>query len=45
MQAKNKDRHNERNTPEQAVETMTGSGVDGIGANCGQGIVGFHTDL
>jgi 5-methyltetrahydrofolate--homocysteine methyltransferase len=29
------------NTPEQAVEVLSAVGVDGIGANCGQGIEGF----
>jgi 5-methyltetrahydrofolate--homocysteine methyltransferase len=38
---KNKDRTMIGNTPEQAVEVLTGIGVDGIGANCGQGIEGF----
>lgn len=38
---KNKDRTMIGNTPEQAVEVLTGVGVDGIGANCGQGIEGF----
>lgn len=36
-----KDRTMIGNTIEQAVETLTGVGVDGIGANCGQGIEGF----
>jgi 5-methyltetrahydrofolate--homocysteine methyltransferase len=38
---KNKDRTMIGNTPEQSVEVLTGVGVDGIGANCGQGIEGF----
>ncbi len=38
---KNKDRTMIGNTPEQAVEVLTGVGIDGIGANCGQGIEGF----
>jgi 5-methyltetrahydrofolate--homocysteine methyltransferase len=38
---KNKDRTMIGNTPEQAVEILTGVGVDVIGANCGQGIEGF----
>jgi methionine synthase I (cobalamin-dependent) len=38
---KNKDRTMIGNTIEQAVEVLTGVGVDGIGANCGQGIEGF----
>ncbi|MGC9325593.1 MAG: homocysteine S-methyltransferase family protein [Desulfomonilia bacterium] len=38
---KSKDRTMMGNTPEQAVEVLTGVGVDGIGANCGQGIEGF----
>lgn len=38
---KNKDRTMIGNTPEQAVEVLSGIGVDGIGANCGQGIEGF----
>jgi 5-methyltetrahydrofolate--homocysteine methyltransferase len=29
------------NTPEEAVEEMDKIGIDGIGANCGQGIEGF----
>ena len=29
------------NTPEQVVEELTAVGVDGIGANCGQGIEAF----
>jgi len=29
------------NTPEQAVEELTKIGVDGVGANCGQGIEGY----
>jgi len=36
-----KDRTMMGNTPEQAVEVLSGAGVDGIGANCGQGIEGF----
>ena len=36
-----KDRTMMGNTPEQAVEVLSGVGVDGIGANCGQGIEGF----
>ena len=29
------------NSPEEVVEELTGVGVDGIGANCGQGIEAF----
>ncbi|MBN2178366.1 MAG: homocysteine S-methyltransferase family protein [Deltaproteobacteria bacterium] len=36
-----KDRTMMGNTPEQAVEMLSGVGVDGVGANCGQGIEGF----
>jgi len=38
---KMKDRTMMGNTPEQAVEVFSRIGVDGIGANCGQGIEGF----
>ena len=38
---KMKDRTMMGNTPEQAVEVLCRTGVDGIGANCGQGIEGF----
>lgn len=38
---KDKDRTMMGNTPEQAVEALEALGVDGIGANCGQGIEGF----
>jgi 5-methyltetrahydrofolate--homocysteine methyltransferase len=38
---KQKDRTMMGNTPEQAVEVLAKIGVDGIGANCGQGIEGF----
>ncbi len=38
---KEKDRTMMGNTPEQAVEVLAKIGVDGIGANCGQGIEGF----
>lgn len=38
---KMKDRTMMGNTPEQAVEVLCRIGVDGIGANCGQGIEGF----
>ncbi|HDP23963.1 MAG TPA: methionine synthase [Deltaproteobacteria bacterium] len=38
---KGKDRTMMGNTPEDAVEVLSGVGVDGIGANCGQGIEGF----
>jgi len=38
---KNKDRTLMGNTPEQAVEALEKLDVDGIGANCGQGIDGF----
>ncbi len=37
----NKDTTLMGNTPEQAVEELTQVGVDGIGANCGQGIEGY----
>jgi len=36
-----KDRTMMGNTVEQAVEVLSGTGVDAIGANCGQGIEGF----
>jgi 5-methyltetrahydrofolate--homocysteine methyltransferase len=36
-----KDRTMMGNTAEQAVEVLSGIGVDAIGANCGQGIEGF----
>jgi 5-methyltetrahydrofolate--homocysteine methyltransferase len=38
---KAKDRTMMGNTAEQAVEVLSGTGVDAIGANCGQGIEGF----
>ena len=38
---KNKDRTMMGNKPEQAVEALVAAGADVIGANCGQGIVGF----
>lgn len=38
---KEKDHTMMGNTPEQAVEVLSKIGVDGIGANCGQGIEGF----
>ncbi len=38
---KEKDRTMMGATPEQAAETLTESGADVIGANCGQGIAGF----
>jgi 5-methyltetrahydrofolate--homocysteine methyltransferase len=38
---KEKDRTMMGNTPEQAVEILGKIGIDGIGANCGQGIEGF----
>ena len=38
---KAKDRTMMGNTAEQAVEVLSGIGVDAIGANCGQGIEGF----
>lgn len=38
---KNKDRTMVGQTPEQAVEALSKIGLDGIGANCGQGIEGF----
>ena len=38
---KMKDRTMMGNTPEQAVEVLTQTGVDALGANCGQGIEGF----
>jgi len=37
----NKDRTMMGNTPEEVVEELTKIGVDGIGANCGQGIEAF----
>lgn len=37
----NKDRTMMGNSPEEVVEELTGVGVDGIGANCGQGIEAF----
>jgi 5-methyltetrahydrofolate--homocysteine methyltransferase len=36
-----KDRTMMGSTAEQAVEVLSGTGVDAIGANCGQGIEGF----
>ncbi|MCU0577033.1 MAG: homocysteine S-methyltransferase family protein [Desulfobacterota bacterium] len=38
---KGRDRTMMGNTPEQAVEVLSSAGVDGLGANCGQGIEGF----
>lgn len=38
---KQKDRTMMGNTAEQAVDEFTKIGIDGIGANCGQGIEGF----
>ncbi len=38
---KAKDRTMTGTTPEQAVEALSAIGVDGVGANCGQGIEGF----
>lgn len=38
---KNKDRTMTGVTPEQAAEALLAAGADVIGANCGQGIVGF----
>ena len=38
---RNKDRTLMGQTPEQAVEAFVKAGVDGLGANCGQGIEGF----
>jgi methionine synthase I (cobalamin-dependent) len=37
----NKDRTMMGNSPEEVVEELRGVGVDGIGANCGQGIEAF----
>jgi len=37
----NKDRTMMGNSPEEVVGELTGVGVDGIGANCGQGIEAF----
>jgi len=37
----NKDRTMMGNSPEQVVEELAGVGVDGIGANCGQGVEAF----
>lgn len=37
----NKDTTLMGNTPEQVVEELTKVGVDGVGANCGQGIEGY----
>jgi len=37
----NKDTTLMGNTPEQAAEELTKIGVDGVGANCGQGIKGY----
>jgi methionine synthase I (cobalamin-dependent) len=37
----NKDRTMMGKSPEEVVEELTGVGVDGIGANCGQGIEAF----
>jgi 5-methyltetrahydrofolate--homocysteine methyltransferase len=36
-----KDRTMMGTTPEQVVEVLSGTGVDALGANCGQGIEGF----
>ncbi len=38
---KDKDRTMMGNTPEQALDALEPLGIDGIGANCGQGIEGF----
>jgi methionine synthase I (cobalamin-dependent) len=38
---KDKDRTLMGHTPEQAAEAFAQAGVDGLGANCGQGIEGF----
>ena len=38
---KERDRTMMGNTPEQVVEALETIGVDGVGANCGQGIEGF----
>ena len=38
---KTKDRTMMGNTPEQVVEVLSRIGLDGLGANCGQGIEGF----
>jgi len=38
---KNLDRTMMGTTPEQAVQALTAAGADVIGANCGQGILGF----
>ncbi|MEE8399081.1 MAG: homocysteine S-methyltransferase family protein [Desulfobacterales bacterium] len=38
---KDKDRTMMGNTPEQVAEALEKIGIDGIGANCGQGIEGF----
>jgi len=38
---KTKDRTMMGNTPEQVVEVLSHLGIDGLGANCGQGIEGF----
>jgi len=37
----NKDRTMMGNSPEEVVAVLTGVGIDGIGANCGQGIEAF----
>jgi 5-methyltetrahydrofolate--homocysteine methyltransferase len=37
----NKDTTLMGNTPEQVVEELTKVGIDGVGANCGQGIEGY----
>ena len=37
----NKDRTMMGNSPEDAVAELTDTGIDGIGANCGQGIDAF----
>ena len=37
----NKDRTMMGNSPEEVVAELTGVGIDGIGANCGQGIEAF----
>jgi methionine synthase I (cobalamin-dependent) len=38
---KTKDRTMMGNTPEKVVEVLSHIGLDGFGANCGQGIIGF----
>jgi len=39
---KDRDRTMMGNTPEQAAKELAAAGADVIGANCGQGIEGFH---